>query len=111
MPFALARYKHKLGFLRRIGPRTIQRALWFAAVFTTFIVYYIFADIANSKVTDTLVGVYSKSIVVSSVKGENTDWFRHDLRSWRSSVYVVDDEESVLKVPSGRGRESMVYLT
>ncbi|KAK4463249.1 hypothetical protein QBC42DRAFT_305031 [Cladorrhinum samala] len=52
------------------------------------------------------------SVVVASLKRDNTSWIREQLpRSWKPSIYVVDDPKADLTVPLNKGREAMVYLT
>lgn len=52
-----------------------------------------------------------KTLVVASTSADNTTWFHEDLPEWEKAIYVVDDPNAPLTVPTNKGRESMVYLT
>ncbi|KXS96745.1 hypothetical protein AC578_9008 [Pseudocercospora eumusae] len=51
------------------------------------------------------------TLVVASLKNENTTWLQATPPDWQKLVYVVDDPEAALTTPFNKGRESSVYLT
>ncbi|KAK2742749.1 hypothetical protein FQN55_007690 [Onygenales sp. PD_40] len=53
----------------------------------------------------------SKSLIVASLKDDDTSWIREYLADWHANIYVVDDPRAELTVPMNKGREAMVYLT
>lgn len=52
-----------------------------------------------------------KSMVVASLKSDDTSWLAEYFPDWSRSVYVVNDNKAPLTVARNKGRESMVYLT
>ena len=74
------------------------------------------AEAVNSKnlfgpgVAKPLDEAYTKTLVMGRLKSEDISWI-WELEGFNRSVYTVDDEESMLKVPKNKGHEAMVYLT
>lgn len=55
---------------------------------------------------------YSKTLVISKTKKDNTSWVvEEDLAGWDTAVYVVDDPSAPLHPPKNKGHEAMVYFT
>ena len=52
-----------------------------------------------------------KTMVVASMRSENTSWLAEHFPDWVQTIYVVDDRSAPLTVIRNKGRESMVYLT
>ncbi|KAG5291498.1 DUF3431 superfamily domain-containing protein [Histoplasma ohiense] len=52
-----------------------------------------------------------RELVVAAMSSDNTSWLHEYLPDWGRKVYVVDDPDAPLTVPSNKGREAMVYLT
>ncbi|KAF2454773.1 hypothetical protein BDY21DRAFT_290462 [Lineolata rhizophorae] len=52
-----------------------------------------------------------KTIVVASMKKEDTSWLSKRLLDWDKKIYIVDDPSAELTVPLNKGHEAMVYLT
>lgn len=52
-----------------------------------------------------------RELVVAAMSRDNTSWLHEYLPDWGRKVYVVDDPDAPLTVPSNKGREAMVYLT
>ncbi|KAI5292359.1 hypothetical protein KEM52_006422 [Ascosphaera acerosa] len=53
----------------------------------------------------------SKTMVIASMRHENTSWYREVFPDWEHRIYVVDDPTAALTVPRNKGREGNVYLT
>src|SRR3569833_1925652 len=53
----------------------------------------------------------SRSLVVASLKRENTQWIQRHFPYLNAFVYVVDDPHAHLATPKNKGNEAMVYLT
>jgi len=53
----------------------------------------------------------SRSLVVASLKRENTQWIQRHFPNLNAFVYVVDDPHAHLATPKNKGNEAMVYLT
>ena len=53
---------------------------------------------------------YTRTLVMGRLKSEDISW-TWELEGLNRSIYTVDDENSVLKVPKNKGHEAMVYLT
>ncbi|KAM3423756.1 hypothetical protein BST61_g1161 [Cercospora zeina] len=49
-------------------------------------------------------------VVVASQKSDDTTWL-DAFANWPRAIYVTDDPEAALTVPTNKGREGMVYLT
>ncbi|KXT08506.1 hypothetical protein AC579_9216 [Pseudocercospora musae] len=56
-------------------------------------------------------GSPAATLVVASLKDENTTWLQATPPDWQKLVYVVDDPKAPLTTPFNKGRESSVYLT
>lgn len=54
---------------------------------------------------------YGASLVVASQKEDDTTWLQNKFNAWQKYIYVVDDPQAALTVPTNKGREAMVYLT
>jgi hypothetical protein len=54
---------------------------------------------------------YSKTIVVTRTKGEDTSWIGEELPDWDHAIYVADDPTAPLHPPKNKGHEVMIYLT
>lgn len=54
---------------------------------------------------------YSRTLVITKTKKENTDWLEELPADVTPAVYVVDDATSPLHPPKNKGHEAMVYLT
>ncbi|KAJ5566207.1 hypothetical protein N7535_007845 [Penicillium sp. DV-2018c] len=54
---------------------------------------------------------YSKVVVVTRTKEENTDWIARELHDWDRAIYVADDPNAPLHPPKNKGHEVMIYLT
>jgi Protein of unknown function (DUF3431) len=53
---------------------------------------------------------YTRTLVIGRLRSEDVSWTQ-DIPNLNRSIYTVDDENSVLKVPKNKGHEAMVYLT
>src|SRR3569833_2364994 len=53
----------------------------------------------------------SRSLVVASLKRENTQWIQRHFPTLNAFVYVVDDPHAHLASPMNKGYEAMGYLT
>ena len=51
------------------------------------------------------------TMVVASMKSDNTSWLHSAFPDWEKHIYVTDDPNATLTVPANKGREGMVYLT
>ena len=51
------------------------------------------------------------TMVIASLKKENTTWFEELMPEWDKKIYVTDDPDARYSVPVNKGREGMVYLT
>ncbi|CAG8197533.1 unnamed protein product [Penicillium salamii] len=54
---------------------------------------------------------YSKVMVVTRTKEEDTDWIANELPDWDTAIYVADDPSAPLHPPKNKGHEVMIYLT
>lgn len=54
---------------------------------------------------------YQKALIVASIRAEDTSWVAEDLPDIDTYVYVNDDPNANLTVPSNKGHEAMTYLT
>jgi hypothetical protein len=55
---------------------------------------------------------YLRHVVVAKMKDEDAAWLQHeDLKGAIPKIYVADDPNAPLTVPSNKGHEAMVYLT
>ncbi|KAG0154697.1 hypothetical protein PDIDSM_265 [Penicillium digitatum] len=54
---------------------------------------------------------YSKVLVVTRTKEEETSWIAEELPDWDHAIYVADDPTAPLHPPRNKGHEVMVYLT
>ncbi|KAJ5367020.1 hypothetical protein N7541_000961 [Penicillium brevicompactum] len=54
---------------------------------------------------------YSKVLVVTRTKEEDTSWIAEQLPDWDTAVYVADDPSAPLHPPKNKGHEVMIYLT
>ncbi|KAJ6178246.1 hypothetical protein N7519_008707 [Penicillium mononematosum] len=54
---------------------------------------------------------YSKVLVVTRTKGEDTKWIAEELPDWDHAIYVADDPTAPLHPPKNKGHEVMIYLT
>jgi hypothetical protein len=54
---------------------------------------------------------YSKVMVVTRTKEEDTDWIAEQLPDWNTAIYVADDPSAPLHPPKNKGHEVMIYLT
>jgi hypothetical protein len=73
-----------------------------------------YAQKHGSKTTDELARpdmLKDKTMVVASMKSDDTSWLTEYFPDWPKSIYVVDDKHAPLTVTRNKGRESMVYLT
>jgi hypothetical protein len=50
-------------------------------------------------------------LVVASMRRENVSWLHDYLPDWKKNIYVVDDPDADLTVPTNKGREAMVFLS
>lgn len=53
----------------------------------------------------------SKTLVVSSMKKDDTRWIEQNIGGWDIHRYITDDATARYTVPKNKGREAMVYLT
>lgn len=53
----------------------------------------------------------SVEFVVASLQGDDSSWLQEFIPSWKTNLYVVNDQSAPLTVPKNKGREAMVYLT
>ena len=53
---------------------------------------------------------YTRTLVIGRLRSEDVSWTQ-EIPNVNRSIYTVDDENSVLKVPKNKGHEAMVYLT
>lgn len=53
----------------------------------------------------------SMTLVVASIKSQDTTWIQKYLSNIQTVVYRVDDPDAEFKPPRNKGREAMVYLT
>ncbi|KAJ5593133.1 hypothetical protein N7537_010037 [Penicillium hordei] len=54
---------------------------------------------------------YSKVMVVTRTKMEDTSWIAEELPDWDHAIYVADDPTAPLHPPKNKGHEVMIYLT
>ncbi|CAI7648639.1 unnamed protein product [Penicillium glandicola] len=54
---------------------------------------------------------YSKVLVVTRTKEEDTKWIAKELPDWGHAIYVADDPTAPLHPPKNKGHEVMIYLT
>jgi hypothetical protein len=54
---------------------------------------------------------YSKVMVVTRMKEEDTNWIAEELPDWDRAIYVADDPTAPLHPPKNKGHEVMIYLT
>lgn len=54
---------------------------------------------------------YSKVMVVTRTKEEDTSWIAEELPDWDHAIYVADDPTAPLHPPKNKGHEVMIYLT
>ncbi|KAJ5463303.1 hypothetical protein N7475_008247 [Penicillium sp. IBT 31633x] len=54
---------------------------------------------------------YSKVLVVTRTKEEDTNWIAEELPDWDHAIYVADDPKAPLHPPKNKGHEVMIYLT
>ncbi|KAJ5864253.1 uncharacterized protein N7529_006169 [Penicillium soppii] len=54
---------------------------------------------------------YSKVMVVTRTKEEDTSWISEQLPDWNTAIYVADDPSAPLHPPKNKGHEVMIYLT
>lgn len=54
---------------------------------------------------------YSKVMVVTRTKVEDTSWIAEELPDWDHAIYVADDPTAPLHPPKNKGHEVMIYLT
>ncbi|KAJ5510982.1 hypothetical protein N7453_003085 [Penicillium expansum] len=54
---------------------------------------------------------YSKVVVVTRTKEEDTSWIAEELPDWDHAIYVADDPAAPLHPPKNKGHEVMIYLT
>lgn len=69
------------------------------------------SEIHSQTATKSSDDVPAVTLVVASVKDDNTTWLEATPPGWRKLVYVVDDPKAPLITPFNKGRESSVYLT
>lgn len=50
------------------------------------------------------------SLVVASQTTDDTTWLENAFPEWFKKIYVTDNQNAALTVPTNRGREGMVYL-
>ncbi|RMY62791.1 hypothetical protein D0863_10839 [Hortaea werneckii] len=53
---------------------------------------------------------YNVTLVVASQTTDDTTWLENAFPEWSQNIYVTDDQNAALTVPTNRGREGMVYL-
>jgi hypothetical protein len=54
---------------------------------------------------------YTQTLVVASIKKDDTRWVPRDLPFMNHAIYVADDISAPLHPPKNKGRETMMYLT
>jgi len=54
---------------------------------------------------------YSKVMVVTRTKEEDTSWIPEQLPDWDTAIYVADDPSAPLHPPKNKGHEVMIYLS
>ncbi|CAI7676593.1 unnamed protein product [Penicillium discolor] len=54
---------------------------------------------------------YTKVMVVTRTKEEDTSWIAEELPDWDHAIYVADDPTAPLHPPKNKGHEVMIYLT
>jgi len=59
----------------------------------------------------TKAAAISKTIVASSVKGDDISWMHEFLPDWEPNVYVMNDPTANLTVAQNKGNEAAAYLT
>ncbi|KAJ5146541.1 Lipase class 3 [Penicillium bovifimosum] len=106
------------------GPRRRSRLkAIFITIFIVLAIYLIFFPTKATVNTDTYAQQHAKTdelahpeskhktMVVASMKHDDTSWLTEYFPDWPKSIYVVDDKHARLTVTRNKGRESMVYLT
>jgi hypothetical protein len=53
----------------------------------------------------------TKTLVISSMKKDDTKWIEQNVQGWEIHRYITDDPTAKYTVPKNKGREAMVYLT
>lgn len=53
---------------------------------------------------------YDVTLVVASQRTDDTTWLENTFPEWSKKIYVTDNQNAALTVPTNRGREGMVYL-
>ena len=91
------------------GPGRLLSLAFFVIVVATL--YHYFTSTGSAYSSGPLSQPPFKSIVVASVKSDDTRWLAEELPEWHASVYVADDPYAKLTVPKNKGREAMSYLT
>ncbi|KAI7325044.1 hypothetical protein KC315_g8095 [Hortaea werneckii] len=54
---------------------------------------------------------YDVTLVVASQTTDDTTWLENAFPEWSKKIYVTDNQNAALTVPTNRGREGMVYLS
>jgi len=54
---------------------------------------------------------YSTVMVIARTSRESVDWVTRDLPGLPTAIYTVDDPTALLRPPTNKGNEAMVYLT
>ena len=96
-----------------LGRISMRRALFLLAGFIATIVL-LKITFASSKDEVPIVAAKphsARTLVVSSMKKDNTSWIEEGLPDWTLRRYIVDDPTATYTVPQNKGREAMVYLT
>ncbi|KAL9091618.1 MAG: hypothetical protein Q9159_001356 [Coniocarpon cinnabarinum] len=55
--------------------------------------------------------IHTKSLVVASMRGDDTSWLYQYFDDWDINIFVMNDPNARLTVAKNKGRESMAYLT
>lgn len=55
--------------------------------------------------------LHTKSLVVASMKGDDTSWLDEHFSDWDKNIFVMNDPNAKLTVAKNKGRESMAYLS
>ena len=54
---------------------------------------------------------YTRMLVMGRLKSDDISWVNKEMMNVNTTIYVVDDADSEVKMPKNKGREAMVYLT
>ena len=89
-----------------------RRQLWLMSL-TVFFLLVLYWRVFRAHETHerTFQEGYTQTLVLARTTWEDTSWIAAELPSLQQAVYVVDDPNAALPVPTAKGHETMVYLT